>query len=238
MKYDLNLDEPTHRMFAAPTRRGKSYFVGACVEQLYEQEHPFIIFDTKTSNHIGLKELKKVKVLKILPNAEYDIERLMEYDYVLCVPGRIDIDIDDILNVYRKILGYMWIREGERFFIAEEAHNWSKNASAPDKLFERVAREGAGNQKYMWWITQRLQNFSQLLWGQCGYTYLWRFNTPTDVRYAAQIIPEFDWRKDAEGRKIRGLNYDLGDHDVLVWDGRGYDIIPAAAVTRKTKHRG
>ena len=57
-------------------------------------------------------------------------------------------------------------------------------------------------------------------------------------RYAAQIIPEFDWRKDAEGRKIRGLNYDLGDHDVLVWDGRGYDIIPAAAVTRKTKHRG
>ena len=229
MNIDLHLDEPTHRMFAAPTRAGKSYFVGACIENLYADEHPFVILDTKTKNHLGLQQLPKVKRLKIRAGIPYDWNALAEYDYILCVPGTIETRTADVITVYRELVDNLWMKEGERFFIAEEAHNWNKNASVPDPLFETIAREGAGQRKYMWWITQRLQNFNQLLWAQCGFTYLFRFNIPSDIRYAEALIPDFS-----------KINQELQKHDVLAYDhGTGeYEIIRAADVTRKTPHLG
>lgn len=239
MNVDLHLDDPVHRMIAAPTGGGKSYYVGAMTEQLYEQGHPFIVLDTKTVNHIGLVDLPGVKLLKISPKYDYShLEKLLDYPYVLCVPASKNIDIADIINVYRQIVSYLWLQNGERTFICEEAHNWCKNASVPDPLFEKIAREGRGNKKFIWFITQRLQNFSQLLWAQCNYTYLFHFNIPSDIRYAAAMVPGFDSRRDDSGKKIPGLNQELNDHDVLVWDGRQYEIIRAKQVTRKTKHRG
>ena len=236
---DLELEKGVHRMIAAPTGGGKSYFVGWLVEGLYSKQIPFIIFDTKTENHIGLIELPKVKKLTISPKFQYkNLEALMDYPYILCVPASRNIDISDIINVYRDILSFLWLNEkGKRVFICEEAHNWNKNASVPDPLFERIAREGRGAEKYLWFVTQRLQNFSQLLWAQCGITYLMHFNIPSDIRYASQMIPEFDWKKQ-DGKKVPGLNYELAEHDVLIWDGRQYQIIRAADVKRKTQHRG
>jgi len=235
---DLHLDDPVHRMIAAPTGGGKSYFVGAMAEQLYAKEHPFIIFDTKTDNHIGLIELPGVKLFQVNPakirkNKKLDLKALNEYQYILCVPANRNLDLKDILDVYRKIIEYMWLQDGERIFIVEEAHNYNKNSSVPDPLFERIAREGRGYGKLIWFITQRLQNFNQLLWSQCTYTYLMRFTIPSDIRYCAAMVPGFDYN-----RGKPGLNAELEDHDVLVWNGRDYQIIKAAEVTRKTKHRG
>jgi len=225
-------------MIAAPTGGGKSYFVGAMVEQLYAKERPFIIFDTKTDNHIGLVELPGVKLFQVNPakirkSDKLDLAALNEYEYILCVPANRNINIKDLLDVYRKIIEYMWLQDGERIFVIEEAHNYNKNSSVPDPLFERIAREGRGYGKLIWFITQRLQNFNQLLWSQCKYTYLMRFTIPSDIRYCAGMVPNFDYN-----RGKPGLNAKLEDHDVLVWNGRDYQIIKAADVTRKTKHRG
>ncbi len=210
MDYDLHLDDATHRIFAAPARRGKSRFVGACAEQLYQQQHPFIVFDTKTDNQVGLISLKEVELLKVYPGMPLGRENLKTpntHPYVVCVPARRDYEIEDIIKIYRKIMSYMWMQPGERFFICEEAHNYNKNASVPDKIFEKIAREGAGYKKYIWWITQSLQFFNPLLRRQCGYTYLWKMNSSPDIAYARKMVTDFE-----------KLNPELGIHDVLVWD--------------------
>lgn len=233
---DLHLSEPVHRMIAAPTGGGKSYFVGFMVEQLYALERHFIILDTKTENHIGLAALPGVTLFRINPRKPIkNMSVFLNTPYALCIPHSRDDDITDIINVYRQIVQYLWLHEdAERIYITEEAHNWNKNASVPDKLFEKIAREGRGYGKYIWFITQRLQNFSQLLWSQCKYTYIFRHNTPTDLRYISQMIPEFQWR----GNKQPGLNDDLNDHDVLVYDGKTSSIIRANEIRRKTRHLG
>lgn len=235
---DLHLDEPVHRMIAAPTGGGKSYFVGAMAEQLADQERPFVIFDTKTDNHIGLTAVPGVKLFRVNPKkiqktGKINLDALNQYPYVLCVPANRNIDIKDLLDVYREIMNYMWLQDGERVFIVEEAHNYNKNSSVPDPLFERIAREGRGYGKLIWFVTQRLQNFNQLLWSQCKYTYLMRFVIPSDIRYCAAMVPNFDYN-----RGKPGINSELEDHDVLVWDGKTHTIIKAVDVTRKTKHRG
>jgi DNA helicase HerA-like ATPase len=225
-------------MIAAPTGGGKSYFVGAMAEQLAAGKHPFIIFDTKTDNHVGLVEIPEVKLLKVNPgkirkNNKFDLKALNEYQYILCIPANRNVNIKDLLDVYREIINYMWMQDGERVFIVEEAHNYNKNSSVPDPLFERIAREGRGYGKLIWFVTQRLQNFNQLLWSQCKYTYLMRFIIASDIRYCAAMVPDFDYN-----RGKPGINSQLEDHDVLVWDGKAHTIIKAAEVTRKTKHRG
>ena len=72
-----------HRLIAAPTGGGKWYFVGSLAEELYRNEVPFIVLDTKTQNHIGLVGLKGVKRLQIKPYAEYDYTKLVKYPYIL-----------------------------------------------------------------------------------------------------------------------------------------------------------
>ncbi|MDD4126883.1 MAG: hypothetical protein PHV39_04260 [Methanomicrobium sp.] len=230
MDIDLNLDDPTHRMAAAPTRAGKSYFIGACVEQLYDQEKPFIVLDTKTENHIGLQELPKVKKVQMKPGLKYNWDKFSDYDYLLCVPT-LRTRTADLINLYRDMVDNLFMEQGERHFFIEEAHNWNKNASVADPLLELIAREGAGKKKFLWFITQRLQNFPQILWSQCGYTFVFRHNIPTDIRYLEQGIPNFN-----------DINRSLSKHDVLMWDHGSidgtYKIIKAAEVKRRTTHRG
>ncbi len=219
-----------HRMFAAPTGSGKSYTVGAAVEALYERQIPFILLDTKTINHIGLVGLHDLKIVKISPRLNYThLEKLLDYKYILCVPASKTIPIQEIIAIYRTIINYIWMRDNNgRIIICEEAHNYNKNASVPDPLLEQIAREGRSSKIFVWFITQRLQNFSQLLWSQCTYTYLWHFNIPSDIRYAGQMVPNFD-----------DINRDeLERHDVLVWDSNNYTIVKANQILRKTNHKG
>ncbi len=230
MDIDLNLDDAAHRMIAAPTRAGKSYFVGACVEELYKAEKPFIVLDTKTSNHIGLQELPNVKKIQMKPGLKYNWDKLADYPYLLCVPT-LRTKTADLIDLYRDLTDSLFMVSGERFTIVEEAHNWNKNSSVPDPLLELIAREGAGRKKYLWFVTQRLQDFPKLLWSQCGYTYIFKHSIPQDIRYIEQMIPDFT-----------EINRTLSKHDVLMWDHGNidgqYQIIKAADVTRKTPHRG
>jgi DNA helicase HerA-like ATPase len=218
-------------MFVGPTRSGKSYFVGACIEQLYRHKHPFVILDTKTKNHIGLKKLPAVKVLEVDPGKAYDWDALGKYPYILCVPASVDVEIEELIDTYRDMLNTLWKLPGERFIVLEEAHNWNKSPQATDKTIEKIAREGAGLKKYLWFISQRLQNFSQLLWSQCAYTYMFKVYTRTDIRYAEGNIPDFST-----------INANLQQHDCLVWDGilTRVSILPAAeiAAMRTTRHEG
>jgi len=230
MDTDLHLDDAAHRMIAAPTRAGKSYFVGACVEQLYGAEKPFIVLDTKTSNHIGLQELPKVKKIQMKPGLNYNWDKLTDYDYLLCIPT-LRTKTADLIGLYRDLVDAVFTDPGDRHIIVEEAHNWNRNSSVPDPLLELVAREGAGRKKLLWFVTQRLQDFPKLLWSQCGYTYLFRHSIPQDIRYIEQMIPDFTT-----------INRELNKHDVLLWDHGSQNlegqIIPAAEVTRRTPHRG
>lgn len=223
-------DGAGHRMIAAPTGGGKSYTVGAMVEELYDREIPFILLDTKTTNHIGLVKLPKLKQLDISPKIDRtNIEAILKYKYVLCVPKNKTISISDIISIYREIISYIWAHEdGGRIIICEEAHNYNKNASVADPLLEQIAREGRGSKIFLWFITQRLQNFPPILWSQCLYTYLWHFNIPTDIRYAGQMVPDFD--------KIN--REELQRHDVLIWDSNEAKIVKAAEVHRRTQHKG
>lgn len=223
-------DGAGHRMIAAPTGAGKSYTVGAAVEELYARHIPFILLDTKTINHIGLIQLPDVKLLKISPRLDYNnLEALLDIPYILCVPASKTIPIQEIIAVYRQIVNYIWLHQNHgRIIIVEEAHNWCKNASVPDPLLEQIAREGRSSKIFVWFVTQRLQNFSQLLWSQCTYTYLWHFVIPTDVKYVGQMVPDFE--------KIN--REELMRHDVLIWDMNEYTIVKANQVKRITQHKG
>ena len=223
-------DGSYHRMIAAPTGGGKSYTVGAMVEELYDREIPFILLDTKTTNHVGLITLRDVKLLKISPKLDYSqLGELLKYPYVLCVPANKTVSIADIISIYREIISYIWMHEeGGRIIICEEAHNYNKNASVADPLLEQIAREGRGSKIFLWFITQRLQNFPPILWSQCLYTYLWHFNIPTDIRYAGQMVPDFD----------RINREKLQRHDVLIWDSSEAVIVKADSIHRRTQHKG
>lgn len=216
-------------MFAGTTGSGKSYAIGAAYEELVRKGIRNILLDTKTTNHIGLIQIPEVNLVKISPKYEFnDLSQLLEYPYVICVPASRNIPISDIIDKYREIVSYLWMNDSNRVIIAEEAHNWNKNASVPDPLFEQIAREGRGNGIFAWFVTQRLQNFSQLLWSQCSYTYLWHFNIPSDIRYAGQMVPDFE----------RINREELETHDMLIWDSHKYEVVKANEITRKTQHKG
>ena len=225
---DLDVLENVHRLIAASTGAGKSYFVGWLVEKLYAEKKPFIILDTKTQNHIGLIGLKGVKLLKIKPGARYNWEKLLEYPYILCIPT-LRTKTEDLVKQYTALIDAVYLAGKERVIVVEEAHNYNKNAYAPSPVLELVAREGRGRKISLWFVTQRIQDFPKLLWSQCYYTYLLKFMIPQDVRYVEALIPKFS-----------DINRDLNRFDVLEYRhvSGEYDIIPASNVNRQTKHYG
>jgi len=224
-------DGKGHRMFAAPTGGGKSYTVGAAIEQLYAKGIRFVILDTKMQNHIGLARLPGLYTLRIDPRLEYkNLQAILKYNYLLCVPARKNIAIGDLIEKYRQIIDYYWMNDTNRIIICEEAHNYNKNASVPDPLLEQIAREGRSYGMFVWFITQRLQNFSHLLWSQCSYTYLWQFKIPPDIKYACQMVPDFD--------RLCSANGELKRYDVLIWDGVNYEVVNHTRISRRTQHKG
>ncbi|RXE56410.1 hypothetical protein ABH15_10015 [Methanoculleus taiwanensis] len=224
----IDVSENIHRLIAAPTGGGKSYFVGSLVEELYRNEIPFIILDTKTQNHIGLVGLKGVKRLQIKPYAEYDYTKLVKYPYILSIPT-LRTKTTDLIAEYSKLIDTFYTLGRKGVIVVEEAHNYNKNPYAPSPILELVAREGRGRGLSLWFITQRIQDFPKLLWSQCYMTYLLKFTIPQDIRYVSALIPDFD-----------KINRELRMHDVLEYDHKTseYRIIPAGEVKRATKHYG
>lgn len=224
----LDVSQSVHRLIAAPTGAGKSYFLGWLVEKLYAEKKPFIVLDTKTQNHIGLIGLKGVKLLKIKSGARYDWQKLLEHPHVLCIPT-LRTKTADLVEQYTALIDAVYLEGKERVVIVEEAHNYNKNAYAPSPILELVAREGRGRKISLWFVTQRIQDFPKLLWSQCYYTYLLKFLIPQDVRYVEALIPDFGQ-----------INRELNRFDVLEYRHLSgeHQIIPASNVNRTTKHYG
>lgn len=225
---DLDVLENVHRLIAAPTGAGKSYFLGWLVEKLYAAGKPFVILDTKTRNHFGLVALKEVKLLKVKSGARYNWSKLLEYPYVLCIPT-MRTKTSDLIEQYAELVDTIYTAGNERVVILEEAHLYNKNAYAPSPILELVAREGRGRKISLWLVTQRIQDFPKLLWSQCYYTYLLKFLIPQDIRYAEALIPNFS-----------EINREMDRFDVLEYNHRSgeYRIIPGSNVNRVTKHYG
>jgi len=225
---DLDVSANVHRLIAAPTGAGKSYFVGYLVEKLYAAEKPFIILDTKTRNHIGLVGLKGLKLVKIRPGARYDWKKLVEYPYLLLIPT-IRTKTADLIEQYTAVIDAIYTAGKERTIIVEEAHNYNKNSSLPSPVLELVAREGRGRGISLWFVTQRIQDFPKLLWSQCYYTYLLKFLIPQDIRYIEALIPNFV-----------EINRKLDRFDVLEYRhiSGDFDIISHDNIDRQTHHYG
>jgi len=224
----FDLSANVHRLIAAPTGAGKSYFVGYLIEQLYREKRPFVVLDTKTKNHIGLISLPGVKRLQIRAGLEYDYGRLVDYDYLLCVPS-VRTSTATLIDHYTRLIDTLYSLGKRCILILEEAHLYNKNPYVPSPVLELVAREGRGRKISLWFITQRIQDFPKLLWSQCYYTYLLKFNIPQDIAYIRSLIPNFE-----------KINLELGRYDVLEYDhvSNQYRIVQKENIRRETKHYG
>ena len=224
----FDLTANVHRLISAPTGAGKSFFVGYLIEQLYNEEIPFFILDTKTKNHLGLIGLPKVKRLQIRAGVSYDYKRLANFDNLLCVPS-LRTTSEALIREYTSLMDTIYSLGKKCVIIAEEAHLFNKNPYVPSPTLEIIAREGRGRGICLWYLTQRIQDFPKLLWSQCCYTYLLKFNIPQDIRYIEALIPDFSQ-----------INRDLRRYDVLEYNhiSNEYRTLKRETIVRKTKHYG
>ncbi len=217
-----------HTTIAGPTGSGKSYTAGALIEQLYRQRRPFVIFDTKQINHIGLAGLKDVKVLRVDSDKYYDFEKALNYDYLLLVPTA-RTRTGDLIEIYSEYLDVLYDTKRPGTAIIEEAHHYQKSPNVPHDTLELLTREGRGYNMNVWFLTQRIQDFPKLLWSQCAISYVFKAMIPQDIRYIDAFIPHF-----------QEINRGLKEHDVIryVHTNNDYKIIKAEEINRQTQHLG
>lgn len=228
-----------HVLIAAPTGGGKSYFVGALIEQLHNRKNPYIILDTKSQNHIGLwigkHRLKGLNLFRVFPETDLTVENyramIRQNPYLLCIPAG-DTTIDHLIDEYKKILTAIQNGKIPRHVIVEETHHYCKSPQKAIPEIEWIVREGRGYRIWLWSITQRIQSFPKDIWSNGAWTYVLHMRIPHDVAYFADILPEF-----------KTLNDELQQYDILQYSQLGeikppYRIIKAAEVTRKTDHLG
>ncbi len=224
----IDIESNVHRLVSAPTGAGKSYFVGWMAERLYEKGKRWIILDTKTRNHIGLLALPKVKLLKIKPHTNYNFWRLIDHDFIVCIPTE-RTKTRELIEQYRVLLDVIFSAKKPVTLFIEEAHNYNPNPYVADDMLELIAREGRGSRINLILITQSIQEFPKILWRQCKFTYLFKFMIPQDVAYISKMIPDF-----------AKINRELNLHDVLEYNHitNEYQIIRSYQIQRKTKHYG
>lgn len=225
-----------HVLTAAPTGGGKSYLMGALIEQLHIAKKPYIILDTKSQNHIGLwvgkNRLKRLNLFRVFPETDLSIDEykkmIRENPYLLCIPTA-DTETDHLIDEYKKILKTVQILKLPRHVIVEETHHYCKSPQKAISEIDWIVREGRGYKIWLWSITQRIQSFPKDVWSNGMWTYVMHMRIPHDVDYFCDLLPEFKTEND---------NLDL--FDVLQFDqiSGKYQIIKATEVTRKTQHLG
>jgi DNA helicase HerA-like ATPase len=228
-----------HVLVAAPTGGGKSYLVGALIEQLDHAKKPYVILDTKSQNHIGLwvgkNRLKKLNLFRCFPDTDLTVDEykkmLRDNPRLLCIPTT-DTTTDHLIEEYKKILKAVQNLKLPRHVIVEETHNYCKSSQKALPEIEWIVREGRGYMIWLWSITQRIQSFPKDVWANGMWTYIMHMRIRHDVEYFDDALPD--------GEDFRIVNEELKLHDVLQLDqiSGKYQIIKAADITRKTQHLG
>lgn len=229
----------SHILITGATGTGKSYAVGFFVEELHKQRTPYVILDTKSQNHLGLwlgkNRLKGLILERIFPNSTATVEQYAEYlkknKYVLFIPAG-GTTIDHLTEEYIKIMQAVQRLELPRHVIVEETHRYCRSANKAIPELDWIAQEGRGYKIWLWSITQRIQKFPKDLWSNCAWTYAFHMRIPHDIRYFADILPEFE-----------ELNTQLEKYDILQYShlqeiNPPYRIIKAGEIKRKTTHLG
>lgn len=228
-----------HALFTAPTGGGKSWTVGAGVEELRKNNKPFIILDTKSINHIGLwlgkNRLKDLVLFRLFRGDCHTVEQyeqiIREYPFLLVIPTG-GVKTTDLKTEYIKIFEAIQNLKIPRHVIVEEIHLFCKSSLVAIPEIDWIARIGRGYKIFLWAITQRIQTFPKDLWSNCAWTCVHRFHIPQDIDYFKDVIPNF-----------RQINNSLNPHDLLIYDHEHrtdteYKIISGNQITRKTKHMG
>lgn len=211
-----DLGASVHRLIAGPTGSGKSFFSGYLIEKLHDAGRPYIVLDTKSKNHIGLVGLPGAARVVIRPGCRYDWRGLVDHRAVIVVPSP-RLALQELIGHYTDLLDALYTAGAERTILIEEAHNYSKNAYSPAPILELITREGRGRRISLWFCTQRIQDFSKLLWSQCYYTYLLKFLIPQDIRYCEALIPDFSRINRELGRwDVLQYNHITGDHSIAL----------------------
>jgi len=214
------------------TNSGKSYFAGWLVEQAWEKGRRFIVLDTKVKNHLGLVQLKGVRLLKIKVGTRYNWKKLLEFDQVLVVPTRGTINrlgVDGLVeHYYKPLLDEIFRRDRDRIIVIEEAHRYNPSSRRSGKELEQLFREGRDGKLYPVAITQSIADFPKLLFRQAQRHFIFQHHIPNDVIYLNRMIPNFS-----------ELNAQLRPHDLIEFiPPNKTRIIKRELVVRRTKHFG
>ncbi|WP_297490291.1 ATPase [Thermococcus sp.] len=214
------------------TGSGKSYFAGWLVEQAWERGRRFIVLDTKVKNHIGLVQLKGVRLLKVIVGKRYNWRKLLDFDQVLVVPTRGTINrigVDGLVDQYYKpLLDEIFRRDRDRIVVVEEAHRYNPSSRRPGKELEQLFREGRDGKLYTVAITQSIADFPKLLFRQAQRHFIFQHYVPNDIIYLNRMVPGFS-----------ELNNRLREHDLIEFiPPNKTRIIKRELVIRRTRHFG
>jgi DNA helicase HerA-like ATPase len=214
-------------LIAGVTGSGKSYFTGYLMEEARRQLKRFIVLDTKKDNLRGLIQLKDVHGVQIYPNTAYNFFKVLTHDYLVFYPSE-RTTAEQLKQQYKQLLETIYYHDKNRIIVIEEAHRMVGQFNI-EEIIELIQREGRGKGLSPMYLTQRIQDFSKLIWSQCDRTYIFRWFIPQDISYISKMIPDFD-----------KINSELAEHDVLEYNHKNgeHKIIKAQDIKRITAHYG
>lgn len=214
-------------LIAGVTGSGKSYLTGFICEELRRQRRRFIVLDAKKDNLRGLSELKNVHEVKVISGKAYNWFKAVSKDFLVIYPSE-KTTTEELMSQYEKLLETLYYNDRDRVIVIEEAHHLAAQHSL-NHVVELLVREGRGKGLSAIFTTQRIQDFSKLVWSQCDRTFIFKWFIPHDILYISKMIPNFEQ-----------INRELQQHDVLEYNHRNgaWRIIKAHEVKRITPHYG
>jgi len=224
---DFDLPENFRWLIAGVTGSGKSYFTGFICEEMRRQRKRFIVLDTKKDNLRGLTDLKDVHEVRVFPRKAYNWFKALSRDYLVIYPSE-RTTTPELMDHYKMLLETLYYNDRDRVIVIEEAHRLASQW-ALEPIVELLVREGRGKGLSVIFTTQRIQDFSKLVWSQCDRTYIFKWFIPQDISYISRMIPDFET-----------INRQLQQHDVLEYNHRTgeFRIIKAHEIKRLTPHYG
>lgn len=227
---DPNLNLTKHMGIFGFTGSGKSMKAGWMFEQLRKQKRPFVLFDTKVKNHVGLCQMKGVTLLQIAPGKTYNWKRTLKTSkYIVATPVK-ETKRSDLIAQYEKFAEVIFQTEDPRTLGIEEAHLWNPFGNVANEILENIIREGRAYNQNLICIDQRIQSFPKDLWSQCATSVICKMGIPQDIEYLTRLIPDF-----------ADQNLSLPRYGALIYDhetGQITGTLHPDRIHRITKHYG